>query len=109
MATFACAQCILPPACGASPTIHARRVPVLVEEEHGLVDILRHQPRVHSEQGRLELARLDLVRVRVRARAGLDSGDGFGVGSRFELARTDVATVVVVEDRKDGQRDLHGA
>ena len=106
VARFACARCILPPARGAPPSTHARRVPVVVEEEHGLVDILRHQPRVHPEQGRLELARLDLVRVRARVR--WDSGDGFG-GPRFELARTDVTTVVVVEDREDGQRDLHGA
>eukprot|EP00964_Phaeocystis_antarctica_P072150 scaffold44086_cov63-Phaeocystis_antarctica.AAC.12 len=117
IARFACARCMLPPARGAPPSTHARRVPVVVEEEHGLVDILRHQPRVHPEQGRLELARLDLVRVRVRVRrgtgtgsdSGSDSGGGFGVGSRFELARIDVATVVVVEDREDGQRDLHGA
>ena len=67
-ATFAGARCIIPPARGAPPSIRARRVPVVVEEEHGLVDILRHQPRVHPEQGRLELARLDLVRVRVRVR-----------------------------------------
>ena len=39
----------------------------------------------------------------------MDSGDEFGGGSRFELARIHVTTVVVVEDREDGQSDLHGA
>ena len=48
--------------------------------------------------------------IRVRGtRGNLDSGDGLGVGSRFEPAGMDVATVVVVEDREDGQRDLDGA
>ena len=93
-------------------------MPVFVEEEHGFVDIFRPQPGVHPEQRLLELARLDLLRVGGtgggvdsgwRTRGNLDSGGGFGVGSRFELADTDVATVVVVEDREDGQRDLHGA
>ena len=53
--------------------------PVFVEEEHGVVDILRPQPGVHPEQRLLELARLDLVRVggrvgrwiRVDARVGI--------------------------------------
>ena len=92
--------------------------PVFVEEEHGVVDIFRPQPGVHPEQRLLELARLDLVRVGGTGgavdsgwctRGNLDSGDGLGVGSRFEPAGMDVATVVVVEDREDGQRDLHGA
>ena len=103
---------------GAPPSIRARRVPVFVEEEHGFVDIFRPQPGVHPEQRLLELARLHLVRVGERVgpwirarvtRGNLDSGDGLGVGSRFELAGIDVAAIVFIEAREDGERDLNGA